>query len=443
MTILEERLRTALRETAEEVPPESLPALDLAGDIPARHSHTWRGTSRTLTALSAAAAVAAVVVASAALAAHSRPHGRAAGAARQSVRPDPSQEAATPQPLPPYFLELTGTGNPYYDNPLHAAIDDTASGKILAAISPPAPYGTFIGGTAAADDRTFVLAAETWQPTDTPYAVGINSGQVAFFLLRFVPGDARPALTRLPIPAIPASEQVAGLSLAPDGSLLAVAIQGGITTQQITVYSLTTGAARTWTAHAPNSTLGGAAGAQNMVDMQGLSWTADGSTLAYDWSGPTPGVELLNVAGAPGSLLADSHLVVPQRPESCAGDAMITPDGSAIVCPVSWLPSGTGAVKPARSTPGPISTVSVQPSDIQVGFAEFSTRTGALLRMLDEQNMASTNPLTQQVLWSSASGSELITESALPYLNRVSVLTTGQLTLLPLADQPEVPAVVW
>jgi hypothetical protein len=442
MISLEDRLRIALRETAGQVPADSLPALDLSPDLLAGR-RAWRGISRTLTALSAAAAVAAVVVASGSLAAHSHPHSRAAAAARPTLRPKSNQGDAAPQPLPPYFLVLTGTGNPYYDNPLHAAINATASGKTLAVLTPPAPYGTFIGGTAAADDRTFVLAAATWQPGNTSYAVGINSGAVTFFLLRFNPGAGQPTLTQLPIPAIPASAQVVGLALAPDGSRLAVAIQQGLASQQITIYSLATGAAQTWTANVANATLGGAAGAQNMVDPQGLSWTADGSTLAYDWWGPTPGVELLNVAGTSGSLLADSHLVVPQGRGICAGDAMITPDGSAIVCPVSWLPAGTGAVNPDPSAPGPISTATVQTTDIEVGFAEFSSRTGALLRVLDEQDTASTNPLTQQVLWSSSSGTELITESALPYWNRVAVLFAGQLTLLPQADQPAVPAVVW
>jgi hypothetical protein len=443
MNSLEDRLRAALRETAREVPQRSLPSLDLTRTVrvSARRAH---GGVRMLTALSAAAAVAAVVVASAALAANSRQDGRGAGAPRPSGRPESSQAGAAPQPLPPYFLELRGTGSPYYDNPLNAAISATASGQTLAVITPPAPYGTFISGTAAADDRTFVLAAATWQPSNTANAVGINSGAVAFFLLRFDPADAQPALTRLNIPEIPAAEQVAGLALAPDGSQLAVATQEGISSQQITIYSLSTGAARTWTAAAASATLGGAAGAQNMVDMQGLSWTADGSTLAYDWWGPTPGVELLDVAGTGGSLLADSRLVVPQSRTGCAGDAMITPDGSAIVCAASWLPSWTGGVNSARSAPaGPIPTASAQAADIQVGFGEYSTRTGALLRVLDAGEMASTEPLTQQVLWSSSSGSELITESALPYLNRVAVVTTGQLTLLPAADQPAVPAIVW
>jgi hypothetical protein len=328
--------------------------------------------------------------------------------------------------LPPYFLVLTGTGYPYYDNPLHAAVGATASGQTLATITPPAPDGTFVAVTAAADDRTFVLAAQPWQPHDTSYAVGLNSGPVTFYLLRFSPGDATPTLTLLPIPAVPGSEQLAGLALAPDGAQLAVATDVGMNSQQITVYSVRTGAARTWTAAVANAPLGGMGpGAQNMVDPQALSWTADGSTVAYQAQGATPGVDLLDVSGTSGSLLADSRLVVPETPRGCVADAMITPDGSTLVCAVFW----------------PGQTVSA--TDLQLGFAEFSAATGAQLRVLDEQSAASTSPFTQQVLWSSPSGDELITESALPFVNRVSVLTAGTLTLLPIADQPAVPAVVW
>ena len=41
-----------------------------------------------------------------------------------------------------------------------AVVRGTATGNVLAAIAPPPPYGTFVGVTAAADHRTFVLAAQ-------------------------------------------------------------------------------------------------------------------------------------------------------------------------------------------------------------------------------------------------------------------------------------------
>ena len=62
-------------------------------------------------------------------------------------------------------LELVGDGQccrpglPYA--PLtQAVVRATASGAALATITAPHPYGTFTGVTAAADNRTFVLAAQ-------------------------------------------------------------------------------------------------------------------------------------------------------------------------------------------------------------------------------------------------------------------------------------------
>ena len=428
MINLEDELRIVLRDTAREIPPQSVRPLDLSSSaVPARLRRAGRG-GRTLTALSAAAAVTGVVVVSAVLVSGSHPRHHPAGSTPPRSQPQSGQRASQPPALPPYFLELTGTGSPFYDNPLHASIKASDSGNTLAVITPPTATGTFIAITGAADDRTFVLAAQPWQPHDTSYAVGLNSGPVTFYLLRFSPGDTQPTLTRLPIPAIAASEQVAGLALAPDAARLAVATNSGMDSQQITVYSVGTGAARTWTAHVANAPLGGTGvGAQNLVDPQALSWTADGTTLAYQSTGPTPGVSMLDVSGTSGSLQADSRLVAPHLGDggSCVGDAMITPDGDSIICPAVWtLPSAPG---------------------VPTGFAEFSARTGALVRVLDRQHGDSTDPSTfaAQVLWISPSGDELIVGSALPYANRVSVITAGQQTVLPPADQPAVPASVW
>ena len=426
MISLEDRLRIVLRDTARQVPPGGVAPLDLTTHEDRAVPHRAR-RGQTLAALSTAAAVTGIAMAFTALAAGSHQH-HPAVSTRPHSQPLSGQPGGQPQSLPPYFLELTGTGYPFYDNPLHAAIKATDTGGTLAVFTPPAPTGTFIAITGAADDRTFVLAAQPWQPHDTSYAVGLNSGPVTFYLLRFSPGDTQPILTRLPIPPIAASEQVAGIALAPDGARLAVATNSGMDSQQITVYSVGTGAARTWTAHAANAPLGGVGiGAQNLVDPQALSWTADGATLAFQATGSTPGVDLLDVSGTSGSLQADSRLVAPQLGDggSCAGDAVITPDGVSIICPAVWT---------RPSAPG-----------VPTGFAEFSAGTGALLRVLDQQQGDSTDPATfaEQVLWISPSGDQVIVGSALPYANRVSVLTAGKQTVLPPADQPAVPASVW
>ena len=96
----------------------------------------------------------------------------------------------------------------------------TATGAALAMITVPRPYGTFIGVTAAADNRTFVLAAQELArlPLRTPPAT-------RFFLLRIDPASRVPAsraqLTPLPIPEQP-GQAVTGVALSPDAARLAV-----------------------------------------------------------------------------------------------------------------------------------------------------------------------------------------------------------------------------
>jgi hypothetical protein len=76
-------------------------------------------------------------------------------------------QAVAMGPVPQYYvaLELTGSGECcrpglWYAPRTQAAVRVTATGAALATISPPRPYGTFTGVSAAADNRTFVLAAQ-------------------------------------------------------------------------------------------------------------------------------------------------------------------------------------------------------------------------------------------------------------------------------------------
>jgi RNA polymerase sigma factor (sigma-70 family) len=69
--------------------------------------------------------------------------------------------------LPRYYVALSYTGSEQCCEPgkpaspvTHAVVRVTTTGQTLATIEPPRPYGTFVAVTAAADDRTFVLAAQ-------------------------------------------------------------------------------------------------------------------------------------------------------------------------------------------------------------------------------------------------------------------------------------------
>ena len=71
------------------------------------------------------------------------------------------QSAAEVTPEFYVALELVGDGECCRPGLLNAPLTEgvvrvTATGTALAAITPPRPYGTFIGVTAAADNRTFV-----------------------------------------------------------------------------------------------------------------------------------------------------------------------------------------------------------------------------------------------------------------------------------------------
>ena len=101
--------------------------------------------------------------------------------------------------------------------------------------------------TGAADDRTFVLAAQRWWHI-TSGTGGLaaqnrdNTTPIVFFRLRFDPATRTVRLTRLSHLAGPQASQLAGIALSPDGTRLAVALHSA----RIAVFTLATGSARYW-----------------------------------------------------------------------------------------------------------------------------------------------------------------------------------------------------
>jgi len=264
-----------------------------------------------------------------------------AGAFAPGVALAADPEATTPAGLagvPAYYAALAADGNPNFV-PSHAVVRSKASGRVLATIRPPA-HGTFVAVTAAASDRTFVLGEQPW-------ATG-NASQTfepeTFYLLTLGKSGTVKGIKRLPgVPVQPQGSMVTGLALSPNGHKLAVAFQPAHLTQEkmgIRIYSIPSGAARTWFA-------GGTIG-MSPDDSGAISWTADGRRLAFDWIDITAvTVRLLNTSARGGSLLADSRVAVVVRtltpptpspvrqPLSCQTDQIISPDGSVIVCGAS------------------------------------------------------------------------------------------------------------
>ena len=347
MTPLEDRVRDAIRAKAAEVPPGSVPPLRLparrrspfslthggrerAGG-PAARARAGRAWAAPLAAAAGVAAALAVVFAVTGVI-HS---GRSANG-------HPSGLAA----LPRYYVALTFTsdepfgGNGELSTPqTKAVIRATATGRALATVTPPWPYGTFAGVTAAAGDRTFVVAAQ--KLARIPLMGELTVPATRFFLLRFGPGLGRPVgkvtLTPLPIPAIPAGTEVSDFAISPDGSRLAV-VSGRkerprlsvYDMQKLSIYNLPAGTERTYRP----SGVGNAPGPPiTWITQNSLSWGADNRTLAfvYGAADAREGVRLLDTARPGSGLLANSRVAAARSSRTWWNQVQITADGQTII----------------------------------------------------------------------------------------------------------------
>jgi hypothetical protein len=409
-----QRLRAAMRDTAEEITPDTIPPLRLPSGQPGQPGRAWPGGVprwRWLAPVGAAVAVVAVVAAALAL---------ASGPPRPGPRPGPGP-AAVPGSVPPYYvaLDVAGSGDccrsglPY--SPVtKAVIRATGTGAVLATITPPRPYGTFIGVSGAADDRTFVLAAVRLTPL--PYTQAPPAG---LFLLRIDPANpvpgARARLTPLPVTVQPPGAGVSGLALSPDASKLAIAEALIGAPPAIDVVTLATGAERVWAATTGGPTFGpGTTG-------EPLSWALDERTLAFVSAGTQ--VRLLDTAVA-GNSLGSSRLVVSAPPGDLAPywqQVMITGDGQTIIAVIQEDAKGV---------------------TVRQELVTFSARTGRLLRVLNQIPVYG-NYNYEQVLWASPTGQVLIVSGTQPgttvgYPNlgaTASVLHDGRFTPIPWSDR--------
>jgi hypothetical protein len=428
MNTLEGKLIAALRETGEEITGDSVPPLVL--DAPRRRPRARDGASRRrwmtrLTPLAAAAAVAAVVAASLAVSATFHGRLRAGGPAAGPSRGAPAGGPGALRKVPPYYVDLAGPTDILGGR--RAEIRATTTGAVLATVRPPRPFGVFTWLSGAADDRTFVLAAQRyWHigPGSSEARAEERDGTTPtrFFEVRFSPSTGTARLWQLATPGKVESGQLAGVALSPDGTRLALDFR-----RSIEVITLATGAKRVWQWPA-----GGWVGNFKPLG-QVLSWTADGRMLAFQqWGGRfnnTAHVRILDTT-APGSSLLASKLVVtfPDHPGvltlDVAGNTLITPDGSKIVAPTMTL-----AREPSFAT--------------ALQIIEFSARTGKTVRSLDQFRFDSPGPY-QNVLWTSPSGATLIVSDprAKGRVGAVTgVLSGNRFTALPRA--PQVNQIAW
>jgi hypothetical protein len=401
MNTVEDRLRAALRETAGEVTPQSVPPLRLhgarrrgvAGPVARRRWAAW------LTPLAAAASVTAVVATSLAISATFH------GGHRPASGP-----AGPFAGLPPYYVVLTGKKpnlKPTVAQPIFAQIRATATGKVLALVTPPQPYGTF-SAAAAGDGRTFVLAANKWKVVRANGGTFAEATATKFFLLRLGAGGHVRQLAPLPTPAVPRGAEISGFALTRDGSKLAVALRGGVNGgpgPEIQVFSLATGAKRVWTWPGGGPITNNAGG-----NGQVLSWTADGRTLAFQqWVGDSIDVRLLDATTPGGSLQADSRLAV-QWKDDAESFHFVHGKASNIIEGFSAIITGDGT-KIAAAT----ASETRHPLNSELAFTEFSATTGKVVKVLGRWPIPGLYPgQTQDVLWTNSSGSTLIVLAHVP-----------------------------
>jgi hypothetical protein len=419
VTQLEERLRADMRAESDQIEPGSIPALQLpAGAHPPgtlwrrgpRHWPAW------VTALAAAAAVTAVIAGTFLVANTVSRSG-----------PNPPVTGGPPYSgIPPYYAyavqgsiySRTINGTQYGDSVIarYVRIRATTSGKVLATVSPPAPYNAFESFTGAADARTFVFAAQWYihgklgvprlyrQDQKTP---------LKFMILRISPGG-HTQLSPLSLPVRLTEAQAPTLALSPDGSKLALAYGGSGKPAVVQVITLATGQMRRWTSPPPAATpvLGGPG-----------AWTSDGRTLALGQmviqhsgiirTAPTR-MCLLNTA-APGTNLAAACKLVTLRSAGSFPWPFLTPDGTKLIGATG------GTFRPGATTESGVLGV-------------YSARTGALLAVTGRWQLHGRGPLLdrarQTVLWSNRSGTRLIVEMPQGKLNQVGTLTAGKFTPL-------------
>jgi hypothetical protein len=328
MMSTQERLRAAAAAAAATVRPGSAPPLRLPDD-PAAGPHLGgagrRRWLRALTPLAAAAAVAAVVIISLTLTSGVP---RSTGGAESPAR---SEALAS---VPPYSVALTSAAAP-----AQAVIRSTATGAVVATVKPPRPYGTFNFVSGAADDQTFIIAAQRWWHIGSgtaglPAEHRDNTTPVVFFRLRFDPATRTARLTLLHLAQKVPAATLSGMAVSADGTRLALALHPA----EIEIVTLATGSARHWiwpvTAYPVWTWIG-----NDKPSGQPVSWTANGRHLAFPITGDSGGASTVMVLDtrSPGGSMRPAS-----RPTSIfvghghfkvgpIGNALITPDGSMII----------------------------------------------------------------------------------------------------------------
>jgi hypothetical protein len=221
--------------------------------------------------------------------------------------------------------------------------------------------------------------------------------------MTFDPATHTAKLARLAVPETIQASQLAGMTVSPDGTRLALDLR-----QSIQVVTLATGAIRSWAWH------GGGWIGNFKPSGQVFSWTADGTTLGFQQWGtghPRPIYIRLLDTTAPGTSLASSKIVLTFPDAGALGfTTLLTPDGTRIV----------------TATPQ--------------GITEFSVRTGQPILSEDQFHLGLYG--WQDVLWAGPGGQALVVSDPRGKQTRygpghiLGVLTANTFTPIPNGADP-------
>jgi hypothetical protein len=326
-----------------------------------------------------------------------------------------------PYGVPAYYVALI-TANPRSDvqNDLAssswtdtaAELRSTRTGAVLAKVTPPRPYVSFTGVTAAADDRTFVVSA---QGPLRSFGVPSYPAQ-RFFVLRIDPAardGARMTLTALPAGYVPAGDGIHDMALSPDGTRLAADIGADPPfTQALYVFDLATGTERAWSVRPCGGCLPSSGGmVYSEVETDALSWTADSQHVAFIWGNE---VRLLDTRAAGSDLLTCSKTVATWAGGLTGASqwrgAIITPDGRTVL--------GIEALsRIGRNAP------------VREHLVSWSTATGHQTAVLNNLNALKRSDF-EQILYTNADGSVLVLSYLQPGTN-ATIVHDGRATSIP------------
>ncbi len=246
---------------------------------------------------------------------------------------------ALPPGTPKYYVTLT-----FIRGSVTATVRKSATGTALGSV--------LIVRTSTAQTLPDVPVSVSAAANDRVFAIGY--GPSTLDILRLGRGGRIEGLTQLP-------KKIEGYQfaqLSPDGTELALpTVPSTVSCTKstpcaygVTVVSLATGATRTWLDRSPAER-----------GLYTVNWLGNGHEVSFVYGG----YRLLNVAGPGGSLLANSRPIA--FPHGQRGweqqSSLVTPDGNAVI---------SGMVRPTSGKHG-----------VTAGrVAEFSARTGRLLRVL-------------------------------------------------------------